>query len=274
MAVASLTVAAGAIAAETGGVATAAMVAAGTTLTKGAITMLSSNTPKTVPIFDPYQVQVDLSAPFTGTEKYVLLHKGDPSVKAADLSIVVNADSGEALEHKGVFFDDGAWILFRIRKSEVYSGDPRPWYQEREDVKNSIEDVIERWKAKGATKEDVSIGLVPTGKEPATVGDKYVSICHRIRADLVLTTKDRIAAVGDVGTYYSAAQAAVEANDPDKFYELRDKTITNLKNGAAPPEQIAAFYRDEVASLLTAGGEKTSLAALHEEKLWESLRIE
>jgi hypothetical protein len=271
MAVASLTVVAGAIEAETGGLATMALVAAGSTLTKGASSMLSSNTPKTIQIFESFQVNVDLSSQFKGKERYVVVHRGNDDIRESDLSIVLGK-SGAEVQCNSSFFDDGAWILFRIQKSDVYTGNPRPWFDEAESVKNSIEELISYWQTKSLDVDSVATALVPTGKEPANVGDKYMSICRRIRADLVLTRIDRTAKVGGVRTFYEAAQAAVEAKDPDKFHELRNQTQANLKKGIAPPERIAAVFREEALSLqFMKRARSPILRGQHERNLWKSL---
>jgi hypothetical protein len=271
MAVASLVVVAGAIQAEIAGLATMALIAAGSTLTSGAISMLTQPTDKDVPIFESFQVTVDLSSEFSGLDRYILLHRGDSNIKESELSII-QSNSGAEIQRNNSFFDDGAWILFRIQKSNRYAGDPLPWFADAEAVKNTIEEQIRLWESNSSKADDVKAALVANGKEPATVGDKYIAICRRIQADLVLTKFDRIANAGNIKTYYAAAQEALKDNDPQTFDKIRDKTAENLTKGIAPPAPIATLYR-EILMNSRSDDLVRALSLSDKKETWKSLSI-
>lgn len=274
MAAASLTVVTGAIQVGTGGIATTALIAAGTILGNGAVNMLTANDEKAIPIFNPFEVTVKAAQDVTTLNTYILLHRGSNDVDEKLLTVSISA-AGTKVKYNGQFFNDGAWILFRISKSATYTGDPRPWKNEVESVKNKIENLIDLWDANAITKDNVISALTPTGQEPTNVGDSYFASKERIKEDLVLTRKDRITEAGLLRAYYDAAKDAANSNDPQSFYKWRDGTLKALVAGTIPPGFIATIFREESEAIAPTEDSDTLGAHFFKgDTLWKTLKYQ
>ncbi|MDP2159748.1 MAG: hypothetical protein Q8K02_04655, partial [Flavobacterium sp.] len=74
---------------------------------------------------------------FTGTENYILLHRGAELIQDK-LKIKTTDNHNVELTYNGKPLDDGAWVLLRISRIDKYSG-LRPWYISGRSIKSEID---------------------------------------------------------------------------------------------------------------------------------------
>lgn len=237
MAAATITAVAGVVSLETGGVGAAALAAAGGVLVKGAQQVLSDNNDKKVSIFSPFEVTIHPTEELRGAQSYILLHKGTDGLDATKFKIM-SEDQGTDVYYNESPFRDGAWLLIRIRRSDIYIGDPRPWLSDVDNVKSDFDQLIDSWQNGQLTVEEVKKNLVKSENETPTVADKVGIVSRRIRADNALILTDRRKYAGVLRAYLQSAIAAAAANDPKKYTEAVFAIDGAVKSIAPQPDVL------------------------------------
>jgi hypothetical protein len=175
----------------------------------------------------------------TGTV-FILFHRGAPledhelQIRSVDGGRDVPFRSGRPLE-------DGVWLLLRLRRGAVYSGQ-RDWFEQeralRADVENLVADAIA-----GVLPAEVALARLQVGQSGVeTLFDHFRALRHVVQRDGVLTEAEARARVAGLAERIGAARRAIgggvralsaaPAGDADLRAEVAS---AEKRNGAAPP---------------------------------------
>lgn len=245
MARASLSVVAGAVQGVTVAGPPVALLAAGKSLTE-AVSKILQQGDHGLTVFDQSGVDVTLLPNrLLGPENYLLLHRG-AELDSARLSLRENQGELEVLFDDDLL-DDGAWVLFRIRREDKYGG-PRPWEDEARNVRNELDELMDRYDLGGKTKEEVKAELTPNADKP-TLADRVLAVISQIRKDYALAEREAVEHSGELRAFLELAQDSV--NKPKKgFYSSqRQAWARSLAEGAGPPPLLRRILAAEAAHI-------------------------
>jgi len=277
MAKASLAVVAGALGAATVTGPSAILLEAGASLTKGAKKILNEGK-NAVTVFDPEGVDVSLElTKLRGPTNYLLIHRG-MELDGARLSL--KPDRGGVLDvfKDGAPLDDGAWILFKLRREDKY-GSPRPWEKDARNIRNEVDNLLDRWKMGGIQRKNAETALTPTdrgGANQPSLGDRVLAVVYQIRADHVLAEREATNAAGELLAVLELAREAVKENKPEEYTNGRENMVTSLYAGVKPLPLTAKIFAAEAVHLAKARSmtlvSRAAAPDLVGNTLWRTLR--
>ncbi len=173
-----------------------------------------------------------------GPETYLLFHRG-ATLDRSKITIDSRIESNSEMiipKYNGSELKDGAWIFFRIRRSNEYP-DVRPWFESRKSLKGKVRDVVENWELKLINKETAlsKFELSESGDE--TLVDEYVKIRSIIRNDGVLTTKQAVLFLGELKSFVFSGRDAINKDDPSLF-EGNSHRFLNVITGNKKDKEV------------------------------------
>ncbi|MBL7821023.1 MAG: hypothetical protein JNL65_10425 [Saprospiraceae bacterium] len=208
---------------------------------------------------------------FTGSENYILLHRG-VELNNEKLKIDTSGNHSESLTYDGKFLDDGAWVLLRISRIDKYSG-VRPWYMRAREIRSEIDNFMDRFEFGSMSKEQALNQLTPSDADPNNTASKVMELISIIRNDAVLSYRDALIESSMYKNLLQAARVAVNANDVNEYKKIRDSFINETTKGVEPNKLVASILKEEYDNLLFRDkltGLKSN--ALEGNDLWRSIR--
>ena len=263
----SLDVAIGAVGAATAAGPMAVLLTAGTNLAGGVKKVLSDGK-NAVTVFDPEGVDVNFrAADLKGPVNYVLVHRG-AELDAGDLSLTrENSD----VVYKGNPLDDGAWILFRLRREDRYAS-PRPWDDEARHFRGEMKDVMDRFSLGGISLEDSRNALTPTRGFPPNLADRLMDVVAKIRNDYVLAEAEATLKAGMLISLLKLAQRAVNENNAQKYNAESEVMASCISEGREPTREVADAFSVEARDMANARANAEAAPELYGENLWSTMR--
>ncbi len=271
MASASLDVVAGAVGLATATGPEAILLAAGSSLINGLEKILREGK-RPVTVFDPGGVDITLTADqIRGSQTYILVHRGMPLAKS-ELAVLSDQQGDLEVMYKSRPLDDGAWVLFRLRREDRF-GSPRPWEDAARQSRSALDDLVERLILRGVTLEKAQEQLVPKNADPPTVADKAMAVVAQIQADHVLTESEVALRAGELTSMLELAQYALSQGTPQLYRAERTQLLESLATGRRPGPLVARLF-DREAKRIAASRAGTLVEAAPEltgDPLWQTL---
>lgn len=248
MSVASLNVVSGAIATATATGPQAALLAAGSSLTGGVKSILEKGS-RPLTIFDPggASLTIDLTT-LTGPENYILIHRG-AALQKDRFAIKADPSGSVDVHYNGAPLDDGAWILFLVRRESTY-GQTRPWYENARRIRADLDQLMRRWRSGGVTKDEVQKELTPQGSTPPTLADRIFAEMYIIQTDFVLAEKEGIREAGDLEARLMLAREAVKRDTVAYYFDELTKMESRLNAGMQPQTLPASAFTKAASELI------------------------
>jgi hypothetical protein len=209
MAKASVTMIAGAVGAATAAGPLALLLKAGTSFTSGIEDILKQGE-KGVTIFDPGGLQVTLSSSDVKRRNtYLLVHRG-AELDGKRLKLWKTA-KGMTVSYKGKLLRDGAWILYRLRRENVY-GYYRPWQREARKLRGKLKDLITDLENGLMSREEAIKALDPSKKSHPNLASGVIDVRKQIRSDYVFTEKEMNSKAESLVEQLNAARDALKVD--------------------------------------------------------------
>ncbi len=274
MSLASLTVVAGAVSAATASGPLAALLEAGKSLTGGIEEILKQGE-KGKTVFDPGGVDITIGRDqIRGPETYLLVHRGARLLE--DKLKLGGTSSNIRVLYEGRRLDDGAWVLFRLRRATRY-GYARPWYRDEVAVRGELDDLMSRWRLGGVTADQVHEQLTPRPGEK-NLGNRILEVTGQIGKDPVLSYAESSVRKSALELPLKIALISVTAEDPSVYDAERDRMVSSLVEGRRPPGPVAEAIKaiaidlaeDKTANLIDS--DPAIAAPFHGEELWPLFR--
>ena len=254
---ASLNVVSGAV--STASVAGPAVVLkdAGTALVAGVQKVLAEGKKGFAVFPEQDGISVDLlPSEIVGPTTYVLLHNGN-GLNNIHLKVLASNAGDFEVWYDQRLLDDGAWILFRIRRSVTY-GSERPWEAEAKRTRNAIDDLMAKWDLGSVTTERAIEQLTSFDEDNPTIADQVSAVCTLIGADYVLVERETLAFATAMRGLQKIAKKAAQDGTYATYLEERTKFVTDLEAGGAPTEavtvEVATAERARLSVLASTNG--------------------
>lgn len=200
MAKASVTMIAGAVGAATATGPLPLLLKAGMSFTDGIEDILKKGK-KGETVFDPGGLQVTLSkSQVKRRTTYLLIHRG-AELDSKSLKLW-KTQKGMTVRYRGKLLRDGAWILYRLRRENVY-GYHRPWQREAGKLRGKLKDLISDWKSRRMSQNTARNSQRKLARGVLDVRDQ-------IRSDYVLTEKEMNSKVKSLLDRLQAARDALK----------------------------------------------------------------
>lgn len=209
------------------GTATPAAVALGAAVSStidGVNGLLTSESAKKREVFgaDGFALGLNPETDCRSQHTYVLLRRGRKGLVAKEFAI--NEQGGDVVfTHDGEEFEDGAWMLLRIRLEETF--DNRPWQAELRKAIGRIDTLMTRYELGSVDKDALAKALTPSSEGGLTVGDALILVLDTIDSDTTIIEADRLAYAQALRTVWKAArQVAGPGGDVDAYRTVRSST--------------------------------------------------
>jgi hypothetical protein len=243
--------------------------AAGDELVSGVKKILSDTAPKREPLFDFSGLQYSLKpGELVGDQIYLLLHRGAPLDESA--LTVKNTGQLELPYLGGNVVDDGAWLLLKLRRGDVFSG-VREWFTQTRALRSEIDALV----------ADVAAGVIPkvealkqfnlSTSGSTTLYDKFAKLRTVIQNDGVLTELEAGTFVGELSGSLAAAKAAISKTSGETFNLSLAQFHNDLVAGEKPTGPVADAFVDGLFSVTNARRGKKKPLILNNWKLLTEL---
>jgi hypothetical protein len=232
------------------------LASAGEDLIGGVKRVLTDTAANREPLFDfsglDYTLQPDV---VTAPKVYLLLHRG-AALNEAELSVkqsglMVLPYSG------GQMLDDGAWLLLRLRRSDVYSG-VRDWFDKARALRGKIDSLVSDVDNDVTPKADALKRLQPSGTGDATIFDEFAQLRSIIINDGVLSESEASVNVAQLAAVIAAARKAIAAHSAEQFKIAVVDLRNGLRRGVSVKGPIAKAFVTELHSFI---GERRALVS-------------
>jgi len=175
-----------------------------------------------------------------GKETYLLFHRG-ANLEESLIKIDNTAEMAFP-SYNGNRLTDGAWILFRIKRSDEYP-DIRPWFETRKKLKGRVIDHISNFEDGIIDKESALEQFLPSDTGDETIVDEYFKLRTAIRNDGVLTVKQESLFISELRKFVFSARKAID-NDDLGLFEGNKNSILKLVLGEGRDKEAERILLD------------------------------
>lgn len=224
--------------------------AAGGALVRGISEALANTAPGREPLFSGAGIELSIRAEsFSYPEIYVLFHRGGQ----LDPNLLKTALYGQTriATYDNKPLEDGAWLLLRLRRTEVYSG-VRSWFDDERRLRAAFDDLVSDVAYGSRTRAEALAQLAPGDGANSTLYDDFVGLRRQIRTDGVLTVSD---AKGRV----------------DELSKARSAVAMRIREMGTAPEAPAASKTTAAADVLSSAASAVLSMATVNEAEWQNV---
>ncbi len=217
------------------------------TAVSGLQTALNSQ-PNEKPIFDlsgfSGGIQSEqLSHPVT----YILFHRGFVDPTQFQITLGSGATPYPMLGNQPLA--DGAWMLFRVTRSQVFDGD-RPWTSEVTGVTDSLAEAFRAWELSSTNKVEATNALMLTPERGSkSAADRISNLRILINGDTCLTRLDQRFNVARLDAITKIANDALAMDKASDYRTRVNKLEHDLEVSGYPSDpELQAFFEDHPQS--------------------------
>lgn len=222
--------------------------AAGKAIISGIQTILTDSGENKEPLFDFRGMEYGIRPEeIMGKQVYFLFHRG-AQLDEANLKIGMTGNLLLPI-HNNAVLDDGVWILFRIRRSDEYSG-VRDWFEEAKKLRMRISNTVEDFFMNIITEEKAFSEFSLGAEGRKTILDEFLDLRTIISNDGVITEREALFYIGNLRARLESARNAVTSHDKSLYMKAVNNINNAISNGSTESEEIQHAYSAESLNIV------------------------